>query len=97
MAQKRFRAITRKHVKPAARWGVYVLMSVALLAVFGAATQLLAAPPSPNSAAVASTASQAANAAGSSSAAAASSSARTLYVYGDQLQPLVEVTNGVQR
>ena len=96
MAQKRFRAIARKRVKPTARWGVYVLMSVVLLAVFGAATQLLAAPPSPHSAATTSTASQAANLAGTSNAAGASSSVRTLYVYGDQLRPMVEETDGVQ-
>ena len=96
MAQKRFKPIARKRVKPTARWGVYVLMSVVLLAVFGAATQLLAAAPSPNSTPAASTASQAANVSGAGNAAGASSSVRTLYVYGDGMRPLVEETNRVQ-
>ena len=93
MAQKRFRAIARKRVKPATRWGVYVLMSVVLLAVLGAAgtaALLLAASPYSPTTAVVSTASQAANVAG------ASSSVRTLYVYGDGMRPLVEETDGVQ-
>ena len=97
MARKRSRPDTRKQVKPAARWGAYVLMGVLLMVVAaGAAAQLLAAPPSPNSAATASTASPATNVAGSNNTSGAGSSARTLYVYGDQLRPLVEETNGVQ-
>ena len=96
MAEKRWVASVRKRVNPAPHWGVYLTMGVLLLAVSGAAAQLLAAPPSPNSVATTSTASQAANVAGASSAAGASSSTRTLYVYGDQLRPLVEETGGVQ-
>ena len=98
MAKKRSTA-AGIHVKPATRWGLYVLMAVLLIvAVAGAATQLLAASPSPEPsvAATTSTSSSATNVAGASKAAGASSSARTLYVYGDQLRPLVEETNGVQ-
>ena len=99
MAEKRSATAAGNRVKPAARWGVYILLSalllVALLGAAGAAAQLLAASASPYSPAVAaasaaSTASQRANVAG------ASSSVRTLYVYGDQLRPLVEGTGGVQ-
>ena len=98
MARKRPTA-AGKRVKLAAHWGMYVLMGALLTAMAsGATAQLLAASPSPDPAvaAAASTASRAANLAGASNAAAASSSARTLYVYGDQLRPLVEVTDGVQ-
>ena len=78
-----------------------MLASVLLVAVLGAtgiAAQLPAALASPDStaAAAASTASQAANVTGASNAAGASSSARSLYVYGDGIRPLVEETNGVQ-
>ena len=100
MARKRSTA-ARKRVKPATHWRMYLLASVLLVAVLGAtgiAAQLPAALASPDStaAAAASTASQAANVTGASNAAGASSSTRTLYVYGDQLRPLVEETDGVQ-
>ena len=81
-----------------ASWGMYLLGTVVLLAVLGAtviAEQLLAAPSPPDSS-VAATVSQAANVTGASNTAGASSSTRTLYVYGDQLRPLVEETDGVQ-
>ena len=100
MARQRSTSDARKHVKPATRLGVYLMIGVLLAVVAaGAAAQMLVAVPSPappDSAATASTASQAANVAGASSAAGASSNVRTLYVYGDQLRPLVEVTDGVQ-
>ena len=99
MAVKRSKAPAGKGVNPATRWGVHLMMGVLLAVVSaGAASQLLAAFPSPppDSAAAVSTASQAANVAGASNPAGASSSVRTLYVYGDQLRPLVEETNGVQ-
>ena len=101
MAKKRPAAAARKRVKPATHWRMYLLASVLLVAVLGAtgiAAQLLWASPLPDSiaAATVSTAPPAANVAGGSTAAGASSSARTLYVYGDQLRPLVEETDGVQ-
>ena len=98
MAKKRSKAALRKRVKPASHWGGHLLLClliVALLGAAGAAAQMLAAPSPPDSA-VASTAPTAANVAGASNAVGASSSTRTLYVYGDQLRPLVEETNGVQ-
>ena len=98
MARKRSKAALRKRIKPASRWGGHLLLClliVALLGAAGAAAQMLAAPSPPDSA-VASTAPTAANVAGASNAVGASSSTRTLYVYGDQLRPLVEETNGVQ-
>ena len=101
MAKKRPAAAARKRVNPATHWRMYLLASVLLVAVLGAtgiAAQLLWASPLPDSiaAATVSTAPPAANVAGGSTAAGASSSARTLYVYGDQLRPLVEETDGVQ-
>ena len=98
MARKGSQAVARKRIRPAPRWRKCLLLGVLLVAVLGptsAVAQLLAAPSPPDSA-VASTASPTANVAGASSGAGASSSVRTLYVYGDQLRPLVEVTNGVQ-
>ena len=86
----------RKRVKRATRWGLYSMVSVLLaVVVAGAEAQMLAASESPDSVAAA-TASQGANVAGASNAAGASSSARTLYVYGDHIRPMVEETNGVQ-
>ena len=102
MARKRSKAALRKRIKPASRWGGHLLLGlliVALLSAAGMASQLLAASPSPappDSTATVSAASQAANVVSASSAAGASSSTRTLYVYGNQLRPLVEETNGVQ-
>ena len=98
MARQRFTDI-RKRVEPATRWGMYLMIGALLLVgAAGAVAQLPAAPSPPDSAvaAAASTASQGANVVGASSGAGASSSVRTLYVYGDQLRPLVEVTGGVQ-
>ena len=88
MARQRSTTDARKPVKPATRWGVYVLMGVLLAVVAaGAAAQMLAASPAPpDSAATVSTTPPAANVVGVSNAAGASSSARTLYVYGDQLR-----------
>ena len=99
VAEKRSTDI-RKRIKPATRWGVY-LVSALLLAVLGAtgiAAQLLgaSATPEPSVSVPVPTASPAANVAGASNPAGASSITRTLYVYGDQLRPLAEETNGVQ-
>ena len=98
MARQRSTTDARKPVKPATRWGAYVLMGVLLAVVAaGAAAQMLAASPAaPDSAATVSTTPPAANVAGASNAAGGSSSERSLYVYGDQLRPLVEETGGVQ-
>ena len=99
MDRQRSKGTARKRAKPATHWRMYLLVVALLVSVIGAAgasAQMLRASPSSDAAAAASTASQGANVVGASSGAGASSSVRTLYVYGDQLRPLVEVTGGVQ-
>ena len=99
MAEKRSTAAGR-HFKPATRWGPVHTDGRAADSGGGrrgGPTALgVTGPAAPDSAAAASTARPGVNVAGASNAAAASSSARTLYVYGDQLRPLVEETDGVQ-
>ena len=98
MARKCSKGTLRTQLKPASRWGGHLLWGVLLVAVLGAsgvAAQLLAAPPSWEST-MAAPASPAADGQRLSSAAGEASSVQTLYVYGDQLRPLVEETGGVQ-
>ena len=97
MSRKHSTATTRKRTQPPARWIRYILAGALLLAVLGAtgiAAQLLWASASPDVTAALSTAPMGANAAGANSESGAGSNARTLYVHGDRLRPLVEETDG---
>ncbi len=83
MSRKRSTGAARKHTRPIARWGRYLLAGALLLAVLVAVgvadRMLLATSASPEP-----------------SAAAATGSAHTLYAHGDRLRPLVEATVGAQ-
>ena len=99
MVKRRSTAAARKRARPADRWGAYmVAVTLLLMGVTVAASQVLWAgvTPEPAAAPAVSTASPAANGEVVGNAPAGDNSAQTLNLYGGGMRPLVEERDGVQ-
>ena len=101
MAKKRSRstAAARNRIRPAHRWGMYLVPAMLLLlGVTVAAAQMLwaSATPEPAAAPAVSNTSPAANGEVVSNAPGGDNSAQTLNLYGGGMRPLVEERDGVQ-
>ena len=99
MVKKRFTAAARNRARPAARWGVYMLVgALLLLGAAGAAAQLLwaSASPQPIESAAISPASLAGNGEAAYRRPEEGNGAQTLNLYGGRMRPLVEEKGGVQ-